>query len=136
MRMPSNWPEHIPADIRSCPAIVLIMVQASVRLLLQETLAGLPGNRVSHPGVVHFLDPYRYRSTFHQNRQISPMKNFAQITWLTWKRSSPMNAQIQLPRSCWNPSPARTESSFHRMDIFRGFEQFVTNMGSYLLQMR
>lgn len=30
------------------------------------------------PGVVHFLDPYRYRSTFHRNRQEISEKEFAQ----------------------------------------------------------
>jgi taurine--2-oxoglutarate transaminase len=30
------------------------------------------------PGVVHFLDPYRYRSTFHRNRPDIPEDEFAQ----------------------------------------------------------
>ncbi len=40
------------------------------------------------PGVVHFLDPYRYRSTFHRTTRISPKRSSARIISTTWRRSS------------------------------------------------
>lgn len=51
------------------------------------------------PGVVHFLDHYRNRSTFHRPTLIFRMKTSLKIISTIWRRLSSMREQIRLQRS-------------------------------------
>ena len=44
------------------------------------------------PGVVHFLDPFRYRSVFFKGRGLVPDSVYTQAIWIISKKSSALKA--------------------------------------------
>ena len=59
------------------------------------------------PGVVHFLDPYRYRSAFHPPGADSTKRDSPRTISTTWRRSSRWRGRRRSPPCCSRPSPAR-----------------------------